>query len=73
MDSTARGVVGTGHSAVEDVFPNCPVAVHVSNLWWHRGSLGSAEAGYTPDVAAVSQYSKYFQDIDGTLMRLRVT
>ena len=55
----------SGHSAVEDVFPNCAVAVHVSNLEmapWFFGEL--AEAGYVPDVAAVSQYSKWhLQDI----------
>ena len=56
----------SGHGAVEDVFPNCPVAVHVSNLEmapWFFGEL--AEVGYAPDVAAVSQYSKWhLQEID---------
>jgi arabinogalactan endo-1,4-beta-galactosidase len=56
----------SGHGVVEDVFPNCPVAVHVSNLEmapWFFVEL--AESGYAPDVAAVSQYSKWhLQDID---------
>ena len=31
----------SGHGAVEDVFPNCPVAVHVSNLEMAPWFLGS--------------------------------
>tara|TARA_B100001057_G_scaffold498025_1_gene603805 strand:- start:1121 stop:2224 length:1104 start_codon:yes stop_codon:yes gene_type:complete len=58
-------LLNAGHDAVETVFPNCKVAVHVSSLEigpWFFGEL--AEAGYLPDVAAVSQYSKWhLQDI----------
>ncbi|MBO73900.1 MAG: hypothetical protein CMD33_01355 [Flavobacteriales bacterium] len=56
-----------GHDAVDAVFPDCMVAVHVSSLemaTWFFGEL--AQVGYVPDVAAVSQYSKWhLQDIDG--------
>ena len=56
----------TGHEVVEQIFPNCKVAVHVSSLetapWFFAGL---SDAGYTPDVVAVSQYSKWhLQDID---------
>ncbi len=59
-------LLAAGHQAVEDVFPNCQVAVHVANLEaapWFFGML--ADEGYTPDVLAVSQYSKWhLQDVE---------
>jgi arabinogalactan endo-1,4-beta-galactosidase len=59
-------LLAAGHDAVEAVFPDCQVVVHVSNLtmapWFFEGL---SEAGYTPDVVAVSQYSKWhLQDLD---------
>ena len=55
-----------GHAVVNDVFPGCKVAVHVSSLEiasWFFEML--SQAGYTPDVVAVSQYSKWdLQSID---------
>ena len=58
-------LLNAGHGVVEQIFPDCKVAVHVSNLetapWFFEGL---SEAGYTPDVVAVSQYSKWhLQDI----------
>ena len=59
-------LLSAGHEVVEQVFPNCQVAVHVSSVEtapWFFEEL--SEAGYTPDVVAVSQYSKWhLQDID---------
>ena len=59
-------LLASGHEVVEQVFPNCQVAVHVSSLetapWFFEELSG---AGYTPDVVAVSQYSKWhLQDIE---------
>ena len=53
-------LLAAGHDVVSEVFPNCKVAVHVSSLDiapWYFEML--AQAGYTPDVVAVSQYSKW--------------
>ena len=59
-------LLASGHEVVEQVFPNCQVAVHVSSLEtapWFFDEL--SEAGYTPDVVAVSQYSKWhLRDIE---------
>ena len=53
-------LLSSGHDVVSQVFPHCKVAVHVSSLDiapWFFEML--AQAGYTPDVVAVSQYSKW--------------
>lgn len=53
-------LLSAGHEVVSQVFPHCKVAVHVSSLDiapWFFEML--AQAGYTPDVVAVSQYSKW--------------
>ena len=64
-----------GHEVVNEVFPNCKVAVHVSSLDiapWFFEML--AQAGYTPDVVAVSQYSKWhlqsIEDISNAIASL---
>jgi arabinogalactan endo-1,4-beta-galactosidase len=60
-------LLNAGHDVVGEVFPDCQVAIHVSSLEiapWFFGLL--SEAGYVPDVAAVSQYSKWhLQEIEG--------
>jgi arabinogalactan endo-1,4-beta-galactosidase len=59
-------LLSSGHEVVEQVFPNCQVVVHVSSVElapWYFEAL--SEAGYMPDVVAVSQYSKWhLRDID---------
>ena len=59
-------LLAAGHAVVNDVFPGCKVAVHVSSLEiapWFFEML--SQSGYTPDVVAVSQYSKWdLQSID---------
>ena len=53
-------LLNAGHNVVSEVFPGCQVAVHVSSLDiapWFFETL--SQAGYTPDVVAVSQYSKW--------------
>ena len=53
-------LLNAGHNVVSGVFPECQVAVHVSSLDiapWFFETL--SQAGYTPDIVAVSQYSKW--------------
>ena len=68
-------LLAAGHDVVSEVFPNCKVAVHVSSLDiapWYFEML--AQAGYTPDVVAVSQYSKWhlqsIEDISNAIASL---
>ena len=68
-------LLAAGHDVVSEVFPNCKVAVHVSSLDiapWFFEML--AQAGYTPDVVAVSQYSKWhlqsIEDISNAIASL---
>jgi len=51
-----------GHEAVESVSPTTQVAVHyagISGAEWYFGQL--EDAGYTPDVLAISNYSKWHE------------